>query len=83
MSHRKDPSCLRNEGRGLARSVAVDSHTLTADEPQPVGADTGPTPAGLVLAALGACTSMAVRAFTDRHGRPLEQVDVTVRFDAR
>ena len=72
-----------SEGRGLARSVAVGPHTLTADEPQPLGTDAGPTPGELLLAALAACTSMAVRTFADRHGWALEQVDVTAGFDAR
>ncbi|MEU0072076.1 OsmC family protein [Streptomyces sp. NPDC006332] len=69
------------EGPRLARSIAVGPHTLTADEPQPIGADTGPTPVELLLAALGACTSMTVRAFADRHGWQLDQADVAVRFD--
>ncbi|MCX4766772.1 OsmC family protein [Streptomyces sp. NBC_01275] len=69
------------EGPRLARSLAVGPHTLTADEPQPIGTDTGPTPGELLLAALGACTSMTVRAFADRHGWQLDQVDVAVRFD--
>ncbi|MFF8480982.1 OsmC family protein [Streptomyces antibioticus] len=43
----------------------------------------GPTPGELLLAALGACTSMTVRAFADRHGWPLDQVDVSVRFDGQ
>ncbi|MQY34018.1 hypothetical protein SRB17_19840 [Streptomyces sp. RB17] len=71
------------EGRHLARSVVVGPHALTADAPQPVGTDTGPTPGELLLAALGTCTSMAVRAYADRHDWPLDRVDVTVRFDAR
>ncbi|WP_225848945.1 OsmC family protein [Streptomyces sp. HPF1205] len=71
-----------SEGRGLARSIAVGTHILTADEPRPISGDTGPTPGELLLAALGACTSMAVRASADRHDWPLDQVDVTVQFDA-
>ncbi|MEV5840343.1 OsmC family protein [Streptomyces sp. NPDC051985] len=68
------------EGRRLTRSVAIGTHTLTADEPEPLGADAGPTPGELLLAALGSCTSMAVRALADRHRWPLERVDVAVRF---
>ncbi|WP_240634608.1 MULTISPECIES: OsmC family protein [Streptomyces] len=69
------------EGQRLARSIAVGPHTLTADQPQPISTDTGPTPGELLLAALGSCTSMAVRAYADRHAWPLDQVDVAVRFD--
>ncbi|MEU4130368.1 OsmC family protein [Streptomyces wuyuanensis] len=69
------------EGRRLARTVAIGPHRLTADEPEPVSADTGPTPGELLLAALGSCTSMAVRAFADRHGWQLHHVDVDVHFE--
>ncbi|MFJ9721403.1 OsmC family protein [Streptomyces sp. NPDC101209] len=71
------------EGKQLARSVAIGTHRLTADEPEPVGTDTGPTPGELLLAALGACTSMAVRAYAQRHEWPLDRVDVAVRFGAQ
>ncbi|WP_062651333.1 OsmC family protein [Streptomyces maremycinicus] len=71
------------EGKQLARSVAIGTHRLTSDEPEPVGTDTGPTPGELLLAALGACTSMAVRAYAQRHEWPLDRVDVAVRFDAQ
>ncbi|GAA3830168.1 OsmC family protein [Streptomyces chiangmaiensis] len=70
-----------SEGRSLARSVEVGPHLLTADEHEPTGTDTGPTPGELLLAALGSCTSTAVRACADRHGLPLDRVDVVVRFD--
>jgi putative redox protein len=68
------------EGGRLNRSVAIGPHHLTADEPEPMSDDAGPTPGELLLAALGSCTSMAVRAMADRHGWPLERVDVAVRF---
>ncbi|MFC8244746.1 OsmC family protein [Streptomyces chartreusis] len=71
------------EGKQLARSVAIGTHRLTADEPEPVGTDTGPTPGELLLTALGACTSMAVRAYALRHEWPLDRVDVAVRFGAQ
>ncbi|MEU9355613.1 OsmC family protein [Streptomyces griseoloalbus] len=68
------------EGGRLTRSVSIGTHHLTADEPEPIGADEGPTPGELLLAALGSCTSMAVRALADRHDWPLERIDVAVRF---
>jgi putative redox protein len=68
------------EGERLTRSIAIGTHTLTADEPEPAGADAGPTPGELLLAALGSCTSMAVRALADRRGWRLDRVDVAVRF---
>jgi uncharacterized OsmC-like protein len=59
--------------------ITAGSHQLVADEPRPAGADTGPTPYDLLLAALGACTSMTVRMYADRKGWPLENVRVTLR----
>ncbi|WP_033324188.1 OsmC family protein [Streptomyces yerevanensis] len=68
------------EGERLTRSIAIGTHMLTADEPEPSGADAGPTPGELLLAALGSCTSMAVRALAERRGWRLDRVDVAVRF---
>jgi putative redox protein len=64
---------------GYARQIAAGHHRLVADEPRPIGNDTGPTPYDLLLGALGACTSMTVRMYADRKGWPLERVRVTLR----
>ncbi|MER8012471.1 OsmC family protein [Streptomyces sp. NPDC094149] len=61
--------------------ITIGPHALTADEPAPVGQDTGPTPVDLLLAALGACTSMTVRMYAKRHGWSLTAVEVDVRLD--
>ncbi|OKJ82804.1 OsmC family protein [Streptomyces sp. CB02400] len=68
------------EGKRLSRSVTIGPHRLTVDEPEPLSTDAGPTPGELLLAALGSCTSMAVRALADRQGWPLDRIDVAVRF---
>ncbi|WP_229909969.1 OsmC family protein [Streptomyces flavofungini] len=52
---------------------------LAADEPEPAGADSGPGPYDLLLAALGACTSTTVRMYAARKGWPLEKVTVSLR----
>ena len=64
---------------GCTRQIAAGRHRLVADEPSPVGDDTGPTPYDLVLAGLGACTSMTVRMYADRKRWPLERIRVTLR----
>lgn len=60
----------------FGQRVTVGHHVLTADEPAPVGNDSGPTPYDLLLAALGACTSMTLRMYADRKQWPLKQVSV-------
>jgi putative redox protein len=59
--------------------IIAGRHQLVADEPQPIGDDEGPTPYDLLLAALGACTSMTVRMYADRKGWRLDRVQVTLR----
>ena len=59
--------------------ITAGRHELVADEPKPIGDDAGPTPYDLLLAALGACTSMTVRMYANRKGWPLEGVRVTLR----
>ena len=61
------------------QQITAGHHRLVADEPRPIGDDAGPTPYDLLLAGLGACTSMTVRMYADRKGWPLERVRVTLR----
>jgi uncharacterized OsmC-like protein/alpha/beta superfamily hydrolase len=65
---------------GFAQTIVARRHRLTADEPEELGGtDTGPTPYDLLLAALGACTSMTLRMYADFKGLPLEGVHVRLR----
>jgi putative redox protein len=61
------------------QEITAGHHRLASDEPRPIGDDAGPTPYDLLLAGLGACTSMTVRMYAHRKGWPLERVRVTLR----
>jgi len=64
----------------LGQVIRAGPHGLTADEPAAVGGeDSGPTPYGLLLASLGACTSMTLRLYARRKELPLEHVTVRLR----
>lgn len=65
----------------FAQSISVGGrHVLAADEPPNYGgSDTGPTPYDLLLAGLGACTTMTIRMYANRKKIPLEQAQVTLR----
>jgi putative redox protein len=67
-------------GGGYAQNIQAREHTLPADEPVAVGGtDTGPDPYELLLASLGACTSMTVQMYAKRKGWPLTAVSVRLR----
>jgi putative redox protein len=63
----------------FTEAIAAGHHALRADEPEAFGGlDSGPSPYDLLLAALGACTAMTVRAYADLKALPL--VRATVRL---
>lgn len=67
---------------GFANFIHAGRHRLRADEPESLGgADTGPSPYQLLLAALGACTSMTLRMYAEHKGWPLERVAVRLTHD--
>ena len=71
---------VSENGRGpYGQRITAGRHLLNADEPTPVGHDTGPSPYDLLLAGLGACTSMTLRMYATRKQWPLESVTVSLR----
>ena len=64
---------------GYTQQIAAGHHRLSPTSPRPIGDDIGPTPYDLLLAGLGACTSMTVRMYADRKRWPLERIRVTLR----
>ena len=73
---------VRGDATGLAPEIETGRHRLVADEPvEAGGTDTGPSPYELLLAALGACTSMTLSMYAQRKRWPLERVTVRLRHD--
>jgi putative redox protein len=82
--------------RHVARAIAVTgatapqwrvelragAHHLVADEPAVNGGgDAGPSPFGLLLSGLAACSTMTLRMYAERKGWALETIEVEVRYD--
>ena len=66
----------------LAQEIVVGHHRLAADEPMEAGgSDLGPNPYDLLLAALGACTSMTLRLYADHKQWPLERTTVRLSHE--
>ena len=61
--------------------IRLGRHHLTADEPVAGGGgDDGPSPLGLLLGALAACTATTLRMYAERKGWELTSVEVDVRY---
>jgi uncharacterized OsmC-like protein/alpha-beta hydrolase superfamily lysophospholipase len=71
---------VRETGQGTYQnSVVLGRHRLIADEPTEAGGrDSGPSPYDYLSIALGACTSMTLRAYANYKNVVLGRVSVTV-----
>ena len=68
---------VHGSAAGFAQEIQAGSHRFRSDEPWSAGGtDTGPTPYDLLLAALGACTSMTIGMYARRKGWPVEAITV-------
>jgi putative redox protein len=71
---------VQGNSAAFTQSIDVAGHKLVADEPPSLGgADLGPGPHELLLAALGSCTSITVTMYARRKKWPLEGVKVWLR----
>ncbi len=69
------------EGR-FTQAISAAGHALRADEPESAGGlGSAPGPYDLLLAGLGACTSMTIRMYADLKKLPLERVTVRLKHD--
>jgi putative redox protein len=65
----------------FAQLIASGHHRLTADEPiERGGSDSGASPYELLLASLGACTSITLRMYAGRKGWELGKITVGLRY---
>lgn len=61
----------------LRQAAEAGRHTILVDEPAELGGDDlGPGPYDLLLAALGACTSMTILMYARRKGWAVENIEV-------
>jgi putative redox protein len=65
----------------FAQQIVSGRHRLTSDEPTARGgSDSGPSPHELLLASLGACTSITLRMYAGRKEWELGKITVGLRF---
>lgn len=68
---------VEESGNGsFQQLISSGHHRILADEPEPIGTDTGLAPYELLLAGLGACTSMTLRMYAQRKKLDLHKVGV-------
>ncbi|UCV17182.1 OsmC family protein [Ferribacterium limneticum] len=74
---------VAENGQGrYQQAVTVGQHHLIADEPVSMGGgDAGPAPFDLIMAGLGACTSMTLRMYAERKGLALTHVSVALSHE--
>lgn len=71
---------VSGNAKGFAQEITNGRNRLIADEPLSAGGtDTGLDPHELLIAALGACTSMTVSMYARNKAWPLESVAVKLR----
>jgi len=75
-----NPGVIVVSESGLTQEITSGPFRIRADEAVEVGGGgTGPSPYELLLASLGACTSMTLRLYATRKGWNLERITVRLR----
>jgi len=74
-------AAVRMGATHYAVDIRAGHHPLVADEPKSVGGgDSGPSPFGLLLSALGACTAITLRMYCERKQWPLGAIEVRLAY---
>src|SRR5262249_49493366 len=73
------PVIIRGTAADFSQEIEIGAHQLNADEPVAFGGtDSGSSPYDLLLAALGACTSMTIGLYARKRGWPLKDITVSL-----
>ncbi|MCI5071441.1 alpha/beta fold hydrolase [bacterium] len=66
----------------FTQRISTANHTIIADEPQTLGGkDLGPNPYDLLLASLGACTSMTLRMYAKHKKLKLDSIKIMLTHE--
>lgn len=73
---------ITEQNKKFTRRIYSEDHQLIADEPlSATGSNLGPNPYELLLASLGACTSMTMRMYANRKELELDNIEVTLKHN--
>lgn len=76
---RNEITVTENGEGNFTQSIRMGKHIITADEPEVIGGnDNGPNPYDLLLASLGACTSITLRMYVLRKNIPLKGIHISL-----
>ena len=76
----RDGVTVTERNKVFTQDIVAGPHKMIADEPSSAGGDDlGPTPYDLLLAALGACTSMTLRMYAQRKGLQVDNIQVKLQ----
>lgn len=82
MQLREGEALALSDNRGFRTALNVAGHHLVSDEPMAVGGtDAGPSPYGLLAAALASCTAMTLHSYAKVKQLPVSDIRVLVRHN--